>query len=83
MTHGSLFFDDEARLGPPCSHGNQSVWGTPFAPGWQGPHHCAQCASEVDAACLRFEEGVQMGRWDAAGYTPAERRAQDRRKVGG
>jgi uncharacterized CHY-type Zn-finger protein len=48
---------------------------------WDGPHHCAQCAAEVERGCREFAEAVARGEYDAAGYTPAERKAQQRRRA--
>lgn len=48
---------------------------------WRGPHHCAECAAEVGRACREFETAVARGDLDAQGYTPAERRAQQRRRA--
>ena len=38
------------------------------------------CGAEVLRLCALFDQGVQAGRWDAQGYTPADRRAQQRRQ---
>ncbi len=42
---------------------------------------CVGCAKEVKRLQLEFRIAVFEGRMDAAGYTPAERRAQQKRKV--
>lgn len=50
------------------------VFGEPMI----GPH--PRCEAEVDRACAAFKAGVTAGRWDADGYTPQDRKAQERRK---
>lgn len=50
---------------------------------WPGPHHCAQCAAFVARACEAFAAAVARGEYDNEGYTPAERRAQRRRRADG
>lgn len=57
---------------PTCSDG--------FAPDWDGPHHCAQCAADVERACQQFEADVQAGKYDSEGYTVNERKAQAKRR---
>jgi ubiquitin len=49
--------------------------------GWLGPHHCAECAAEVERQCAQFAADVAAGKYDADGYTPADRRAQQRQKA--
>lgn len=44
-----------------------------------GPHPL--CEAETDLACERFDQAVLDGEYDANGYTPKERRAQERRHV--
>lgn len=44
---------------------------------WLGPHPL--CKAEVDRACVAFTEAVQRGEYDAEGFTPAERKAADKR----
>lgn len=39
-------------------------------------HHCAACTAEVERACAAFEADVAAGRYDAEGFTPAERAKQ-------
>ena len=41
-------------------------------PTWDGPHHCADCAAEVERARAEFDVAVAAGKWNARGYTPAE-----------
>ena len=48
-----------------------------FGEPWIGPHPL--CEAETGRACAAFDAGVQAGRWDAQGYTPAERRQQARK----
>jgi len=40
---------------------------------------CPACQHETAEACARFQVAVAAGQFDAQGYTPAERRAQDKR----
>lgn len=44
-------------------------------------HHCQACAAHVDELCREFQAAVTRGDYDVEGYTPAERRAQQRRCV--
>lgn len=44
---------------------------------WVGKHPL--CKAEVDRACRAFTEAVQRGEYDEEGYTPAERKAADKR----
>lgn len=69
-------------LAPPCSFGIETLAGSVHAPGWDGPHHCLSCAVEVARGCAQFAADVRAGKFDADGYTPAERRAQQKRKQG-
>ena len=46
---------------------------------WTGPH--PRCEAETDRACERFDQAVLAGEYDADGYTPNERREQERRRV--
>lgn len=46
---------------------------------WFGRHHCASCDDAVREAVTRMAEARSRGEFDADGYTPAERRAQERR----
>lgn len=39
-----------------------------------------QCQDEIAASIAEFEAGVRDGKWDEQGYTPAERRAKERRE---
>lgn len=61
-----------AVVGLPCAFGQTGE-------DWDGPHHCAACAAEVARACAAFAAAVAAGTYDADGYTPTERRAQQRR----
>lgn len=86
MSQGELFAADVQdttlqrwRLAPPCAFGIPTDAGHPHAPGWFGPHHCFWCHVDVELACARFDAAVLAGKYDAQGYTPAERRAQRRR----
>lgn len=47
---------------------------------WDGPHHCAACHAEVERAVAVMAAARARGAYDAESYTPAERRAQARRK---
>lgn len=58
--------------GPACANGQTGE-------GWMGTHHCSACASVVDAAVASMALARAAGEYDAEGYTPAERRAQQRR----
>lgn len=44
---------------------------------WIGPHPL--CAAQVERDCQAFAADVAAGKYDSAGYTPAERKAQIRR----
>ena len=55
-------------LKPGCMHGN------PIGSG------CKQCEALTDKACERFEREVFLGTYDSEGYTPAERKAQIKRR---
>lgn len=48
-----------------------------FGEPWLGPHPL--CEAETERACLAFDADVAAGKYDAEGYTPAERAASDRR----
>lgn len=63
MTQASLF---DAPAGLPCAFGVHHAVGEP----------CERCEAETARGIAEFEAGVAAGRWDAQGYTPAERRAQ-------
>jgi hypothetical protein len=67
------------RLALPCAFGSPTRWGSIYAVGWRAPHHCLACLVAVERGCLAFDRAVARGEFDAAGYTPAERRAQARR----
>lgn len=41
---------------------------------------CAACAAQTEAASQAFAAAVAAGTYDAEGYTPAERRAQAKRR---
>lgn len=41
---------------------------------------CQGCQVEADELERAFRAGVADGRWDADGYTPAERRQQQRKQ---
>ena len=49
-----------------------------FGEPWDGPHPL--CDAEADRLEAVFADGVAAGRWDADGYTSAERRAQARHR---
>lgn len=55
-----------------CTFGNEA--GTDG-----GPHHCEACAAEVERSCAAFDAAVLAGTYDQDGFTPAERRAQQRK----
>lgn len=63
----SLF--DEALVGPVCSYGVAHALG----------EACAGCAAETERAIAAFHAAVASAVYDAQGYTPAERREQQRR----
>jgi len=42
-------------------------------------HHCAQCTAETAALIAQFWQAVDAGTYDRDGYTPAERKAQQKR----
>ncbi len=75
MIQGALFDLVPTDDRPVCANGNPSPW----MPGYEGPEHCPACPAGVNAAVERFWEAVATGKYDADGYTPAERKAQERR----
>lgn len=42
---------------------------------------CLWCLAETERACADFDEAVTRGEYDAHGYTPAERRAQQKKEA--
>jgi hypothetical protein len=46
---------------------------------WGGGWHCAACQAEGEALLAQYRAAQARGEYDAEGYTPAERRAQQRR----
>jgi hypothetical protein len=58
--------------GPACAHGQTGE-------GWLGLHHCHGCAAAVAEAVASMALARAAGEYDAEGYTPAERRAQQRK----
>lgn len=48
-----------------------------FGEPWMGPHPL--CEAETERACQQFAEAVRAGKYDVEGYTPAERKAKNRR----
>lgn len=68
------------RLASPCTFGRRAFWTSPIrAVGWFGPHHCDACNAETERGGAEFAAAVAAGTYDAQGYTPAERRAQQRK----
>lgn len=61
MSQGVLFPEPS----PPCRFGSVA---------WTGRDHCAACHAAVEAAVTAFALAVQAGTYDAAGYTPHERK---------
>ena len=55
------------------------AFGEPW-PGATFPAGHPLCDAATDQACVQFEADVAAGRNDAEGYTPVERRAQQRRQ---
>ena len=49
-----------------------------FGEPWMGPHPL--CEAETTRACQRFDEAVKRGEFDTDGYTPAERRQQQKKR---
>lgn len=62
--------------GPVCAHGRPS----PIDPEWAGEEHCAGCLAESQRAQAAFDTDVKAGKYDAEGYTPAERTAQAKKR---
>ena len=54
-------------------------FGTPIVKGSCGP--CAKCVAQLDKDCEAFDRDVFFGVYDREGYTPAERKAQAKRKA--
>ena len=50
-----------------------------FGEPWMGPHPL--CDAETDRACAEFARLVAAGKYDADGYTPNERKAQQKQKA--
>lgn len=61
-----------------CAFGQPTASSKVF--GWLGPDHCWWCATETLRGCAAFAAGVAAGRWDPQGYTPAERKALEKRR---
>lgn len=49
--------------------------------GWKGPDHCRRCHAEVNRACRAFDRAVFFGEFDWQWYTPAERKAMEKKKA--
>ena len=63
-------------LPEPVESGLLCSFGSPTDnPEWDGPHHCAGCAAEVERMCQEFAADVAAGKFNARGYTKAEWRA--------
>lgn len=60
-------------VGLPCRFGDVGL-------GWLGPHHCYHCWQHTVEQERLFWNSVVAGKWDDAGYTPKERKAQTRRQ---
>lgn len=75
MIQTVLDFNDYSGI--VCANGQPDARYT----GYSGPHHCAACAAEVEAMCAAFHAAVARGEYDTEGYTPAERRAANRRAM--
>jgi hypothetical protein len=50
-----------------------------FSEPWMGEHPL--CEAEVERACAAFDAAVARGEYDAHGYTPNERKAQEKRRA--
>jgi hypothetical protein len=89
VSQGDLFAEESTvvpimalqtwALAPPCAFNQPTLSGSAHAPGWTGPHHCFWCWVDVERACAQFAADVKAGKYDAQGYTPAERKAQQRK----
>jgi hypothetical protein len=60
-----------------CAFGTPWAEHAPFAPPLFA---CAGCRDESSRLSAEFHAAVARGEFDAEGYTPAERKAQQRRK---
>lgn len=49
-----------------------------FGEPWIGPH--PKCAAYADELDRQFDAAVAAGKYDQDGYTPADRRAEQKRK---
>lgn len=49
-----------------------------FGEPWMGPHPL--CDADTERGCVEFTRLVAAGVYDAQGYTPNERKAQQKRK---
>lgn len=56
-----------------CAFGYPHI-GTPPC----GGYHCPGCAKQGLKMTREFLQGVEDGRWDEQGYTPSDRRKQER-----
>ena len=54
----------------PCAFGLTS---------WSGEDHCERCHEYATAMCAQFDQDVAAGKFDSDGFTPNERKAQQRR----
>ena len=61
-----------------CANG--SPWGR-YGCGTKEQPSCAGCRAEADRMQAEFWRDVFFGRYDRFGYTPADREAQQARKV--
>jgi hypothetical protein len=59
----------------PCAYGETGI-GWPYI----GQAHCHRCLWAIVALIRQFRRDVAAGLYDAEGYTPAERRAQQKRR---
>jgi len=70
MPYQPSLIDQLAMHSLVCAFGN---------PGRVGAHHCDACAAQVNEAVEWMRQARLRGEYDEEGYTPAERRAQQRR----
>lgn len=81
MTPQLGLFDADPSL--VCSHGVPSWdWSQSSPTGiGKGRWHCPGCRAYSEQAAAEFAAAVAAGTYDREGYTPAERRKQQRRQA--
>ena len=87
MTQQALVFDASPCValsrvvlcGLPCAYGALMERDRWKALGWFGGDHCVWCHAHANVSVELFAADVAAGIYDADGYTPAERRMQQRR----